>query len=43
MFVVPYANVYGRRICYVIFTVIGAAGAFVSAGAPTYGGTIAGR
>lgn len=43
MFVVPYANVYGRRICYVTFTVIGAAGAFVSAGAPTYGGTIAGR
>lgn len=43
MFVVPYANVYGRRICYVIFTVLAAAGAFVSAAAPTYGGVIVGR
>lgn len=43
MFIVPFANVYGRRICYVIFTLVGAAGAFVSAGAPSYGGVIAGR
>lgn len=43
MFVVPFANVYGRRICYIIFIPIAAAGAFASAGAPTYGGVIAGR
>ena len=43
MFIVPFANVYGRRICYIIFIIIGAAGAFASAGAPTYGGVIAGR
>lgn len=43
MFIVPFANFYGRRICYMIFTIIAAAGAFASAGAPTYGGVIAGR
>ncbi|CAK4030026.1 MFS general substrate transporter [Lecanosticta acicola] len=43
MFIVPFANVYGRRICYVIFTLVGVAGAFTSAGAPSYGGIIAGR
>lgn len=43
MFVVPYANVYGRRICYVIFIILAAVGAFVSAAAPTYGGVITGR
>ena len=43
MFVVPFANVYGRRTMYLVFTLIGAAGAFASAGAPTYGGVIAGR
>lgn len=43
MFVVPFANVYGRRVCYVLFTLVAAAGQFGSAGAPTYGGVIAGR
>lgn len=43
MFVVPYANVYGRRICYVVFIVLAAIGGFVSAAAPTYGGVITGR
>ncbi|TKA57534.1 hypothetical protein B0A55_10998 [Friedmanniomyces simplex] len=43
MFIVPFANVYGRRICYIIFIVIAVAGAFVSAAAPTYGGVITGR
>lgn len=43
MFVVPYANVYGRRVCYVVFTVVAAAGGFVSAAAPSYGGVIVGR
>ena len=41
--VVPFANVYGRRILYIIFIIIGAAGQFVSAAAPTYGGVITGR
>ncbi|KAK0318312.1 hypothetical protein LTR82_010700 [Friedmanniomyces endolithicus] len=43
MFIVPFANVYGRRICYIIFIIIAVAGAFVSAAAPTYGGVITGR
>ena len=43
LFIVPFANVYGRRLMYVIFTAIAAAGAFASAGAGTYGGVIAGR
>lgn len=43
MFIVPFANVYGRRIVYVVFIIVAAAGQFGSAGAPTYGGVIAGR
>lgn len=43
MFMVPFANVYGRRLMYVIFIIIAAAGQFGSASAPTYGGVIAGR
>ena len=43
IFIVPFANVYGRRPCYVIFIIIAAAGQFASAGAPSYGGVIAGR
>lgn len=43
MLAVPYANVYGRRIVFVIGTLILAAGQFASAWAPTYGGVIAGR
>lgn len=43
LFIVPFANVYGRRIIYVIFIIIAAVGHFVSATAPTYGGVIAGR
>ncbi|KAK5720470.1 hypothetical protein LTR17_014946 [Elasticomyces elasticus] len=43
MFTIPFANVYGRRICYIAGTIVGAVGAFVSAAAPTYGGVITGR
>ena len=43
MFVVPFANVYGRRIVFIIFILIAAAGQFGSAGASTYGGVITGR
>ena len=43
MFIVPFANVYGRRIVYVIFILIAAAGQFGSAGAASYGGVITGR
>ncbi|KAK4954880.1 hypothetical protein LTR10_007072 [Elasticomyces elasticus] len=43
MFTIPFANVYGRRICYIVGTIVGAVGAFVSAAASTYGGVITGR
>ncbi|RDL35802.1 Uncharacterized protein BP5553_06414 [Venustampulla echinocandica] len=43
MFVVPFSNVYGRRILYVIFGAIAVAGNIGSAAAPTYGGVFAGR
>ena len=43
MFVVPFANVYGRRILFMLFTLLAAAGQFGSAGAASYGGVIAGR
>ncbi len=43
MFVVPFANVYGRRIVFIIFTAVAAAGQFASAGSPGYGGVITGR
>ncbi|OJJ50313.1 hypothetical protein ASPZODRAFT_13399 [Penicilliopsis zonata CBS 506.65] len=43
MFVVPYGNVYGRRILFVVFSFISTLGAIVTAAAPTYGGVIVGR
>lgn len=43
MFVVPYANVYGRRVCYVAGVVVGAVGAIVSAASSGYGGVMTGR
>lgn len=43
MLIVPFANVYGRRPMYFIFTLVAAAGQFGSAGSPHYGGVIAGR
>lgn len=43
MFVVPFSNVYGRRILYVIFTTIAAACQFGSGASSTYGGLITGR
>ena len=43
IFIVPFANVYGRRPCYIVFIIIAAAGQFASAGASSYGGVIAGR
>jgi MFS family permease len=43
LFVTPFANVYGRRILYLIFTPISIAGYVGSAGSPTWGGVIAGR
>ena len=43
IFIVPFANVYGRRPPYIIFIIIAAVGQFVSAAAPSYGGVITGR
>ncbi len=40
---VPVANIYGRRITFVIAGIITAAGQFVSASVSSYGGVIAGR
>lgn len=40
---VPIADVYGRRICFVIFTLVAAIGAYVSATGPSYGAVITGR
>ena len=39
----PFANVYGRRVLYLIFTVVAIAGYVGSAAAPTWGGVMAGR
>ncbi|OCT49152.1 MFS general substrate transporter [Cladophialophora carrionii] len=43
MFVVPFSNVYGRRILYLFFTAVAAACQFGSGAATTYGGLITGR
>lgn len=43
LFIVPFANVYGRRNLYLIFTVIAIAGCIGAAAAPTWGGVMAGR
>ncbi|KAJ5814516.1 hypothetical protein N7474_006293 [Penicillium riverlandense] len=43
MFVVPYANTYGRRVLFVVFSAIATVGAVVSAASPGYGGVVVGR
>ena len=43
LLVTPFANVYGRRILYLIFTIIAIAGYIGSAVSPSWGGVIAGR
>lgn len=43
LLITPFANVYGRRILYLIFTVVAIAGYVGSASSPTWGGVIAGR
>ncbi len=43
MFIVPYSNVYGRRILYILFTAIAAAAQIGSGAAASYGGVITGR
>jgi MFS family permease len=43
LIITPFANVYGRRPLYLIFTVVAIAGFVGSAAAPTWGGVIAGR
>lgn len=43
MFVVPYSNVYGRRILFIIFTLITVASQIGSGAAASYGGLIVGR
>lgn len=43
MFVVPFSNVYGRRILYLLFTTIAVASQIGSGAASTYGGVITGR
>ena len=43
LFITPFANVYGRRFLYLVFTVIAIAGFIGSAAAPTWGGVMAGR
>lgn len=43
MFIVPFSNVYGRRIIYIIFAVIAVAAQIGSGAAATYGGVITGR
>lgn len=43
LLVTPFANVYGRRPLYLIFTLVAIAGYVGSAAAPTWGGLIAGR
>ncbi|KAJ9502362.1 hypothetical protein H2202_002428 [Exophiala xenobiotica] len=43
MCVVPFSNVYGRRVLYLIFTAIAAVCQFGSGAATTYGGVLTGR
>jgi MFS family permease len=43
MFVVPFSNVYGRRILYILFTAVAVASQIGSGAAQTYGGVITGR
>ena len=39
----PFANVYGRRVLYLIFTTVAIVGYVSSASSPTWGGVMAGR
>ena len=39
----PFANVYGRRVLYLIFTVVAIVGYVSSASSPSWGGVMAGR
>ena len=43
LLITPFANVYGRRPLYIIFTFVAIAGFVGSAAAPTWGGVITGR
>lgn len=43
LFVAPFANVYGRRPLYLIFTIFSIVGFVVSAVSPSWGGLITGR
>jgi len=43
MFIVPFSNVYGRRILYLTFTLIAIAAQIGSGAAKTYGGVVTGR
>ncbi|KAJ5585693.1 major facilitator superfamily domain-containing protein [Penicillium hetheringtonii] len=43
VFIAPFANIYGRRPLYLIFTVLSVVGFIVSAASPSWGGLIAGR
>lgn len=43
LFITPFANVYGRRILYLVFTIVAIAGYVGSAASPSWGGVIAGR
>ncbi|KAH8820654.1 major facilitator superfamily domain-containing protein [Xylogone sp. PMI_703] len=43
MFIVPFSNIYGRRILYLTFSLIGIVAQVGSGAAATYGGVITGR
>ena len=43
LLITPFANIYGRRPLYIIFTFIAIAGFVGSAAAPTWGGVLTGR
>ena len=43
LLITPFANIYGRRPLYIIFTVVAIAGFVGSAGARTWGGVLTGR
>lgn len=43
LLITPFANVYGRRVLYLVFTVVSIAGFVGSAASPSWGGLIGGR
>jgi MFS family permease len=43
LFLTPFANVYGRRVLYLIFTIVAVAGYIGSAASSSWGGVMAGR